>query len=136
MKTVLYQQSHCLVSYIQALNCVQLEWEGFATSEKFREACNVSLDALVKYKANKMIADNARAKIVSVEDQKWMNEVWFPKAIAAGFRFSAVVVAKDVFRDMAIKKIVNELDSSQFTAQFFDTSADAQAWIAEIEAAK
>lgn len=79
-----------------------------------------------------MIADNSKAKVVSSEDQQWMNEVWFPKAIAAGFRTSAVVAARDVFRDIAVKQIVQQLDKEMFTVQFFPSCDDAEQWIAEV----
>lgn len=133
MKVLHYDKKFCKIYYIETLKCVHLEWDGFAASEEFRDACNASLELLIKEGADKMIADNTKAKVVKNEDQQWMNEVWFPKAFGAGFRTSAVVVAKDIFRDMSVKKIVNDLDKNKFTVQFFPTYAEAETWIKEVE---
>lgn len=136
MKELLYDKPYCKIYYLSDLKCVHLDWDGYATSEKFRDACNFSLELLSSKKADKMIADNTKAKIVKQEDQDWMNEDWFPRAFEAGFRTSAVVVAKDIFRDLATKKIVNELDKSLFTVQFFTTYESAEQWVVEVEKAK
>lgn len=77
------------------------------------------------------MADNTQAKVVLPEDQEWMNQVWFPKAFKEGFRISAVVVAENIFRDMAVKKIVNDLDKSKFCVQFFNKLVEAYEWLAE-----
>lgn len=133
MKVLSYNQKYCKIHYISESNCVHLDWEGYTTSEQFRDACNASLELLIKHRADKMIADNTKAKIVKGEDQQWMNDEWFPKAFAAGFRTSAVVVSTDIFRDMAVKKIVNGLDKNQFTVQFFTSLEEAKIWIQEVE---
>jgi hypothetical protein len=127
-----YNKPHCQIAYLSSLGAVQLKWSGFASSEAFREACDFSLKLLVEYQADRMIADNTHAKIVLPEDQEWMNRVWFPKAFKGGFRTSAVVVAQDVFRDLSVKKIVNDMDMEKFEVQFFSTPAAAYDWLAQI----
>ncbi len=136
MSELHYNRPHCQIYYLSDLKCVHLNWNGYANSENFREACNFSLELLAENKADKMIADNTKAKIVKQEDQTWMNEDWFLRAFGLGFRTSAVVVAKDIFRDLSVKKIVNELDKNLFTVQFFATLEDAKQWITEVEKAK
>ncbi|MCU0438307.1 MAG: hypothetical protein MUC49_10340 [Raineya sp.] len=123
-----YNKNHCKIYYIKEIECVYLDWHGFAMSEDFREACNFSLELMVKNKSSRMIADNSKAKVVIAADRDWMNEDWFPRAIVAGFKTSAVVVAQDIFRDISVKKIVNNLDSGVFTAQFFQDYESAYHW--------
>ncbi|MCC5945871.1 MAG: hypothetical protein JJT94_13150 [Bernardetiaceae bacterium] len=133
MKVLHYDKKHCKIYYLPKENCVYLHWQGFAGSDNFREACNYSLRLLIDKQADKMIADNSEAKVVGEADMQWMQEEWFPKAFTAGFRSSAVVVAKDIFRDIATKRIVNELDKSKFTVQYFQDFDHAYEWVKSLE---
>lgn len=135
METLFFNKRYCKIYYIEESRCVHLDWDGFCNSDEFREACNASLSLLIEKGADKMIADNTKAKVLKSEDQQWMNDIWFPKAFAAGFHTSAVVVSKDIFRDMAVKKIVNDMDKDKFTVHFFDNYEQALIWIKEVEQA-
>lgn len=126
---VVYNQRHCIVTVHPAPLCVRLEWHGYARSDEFREACNASLEAMSKAGATAMVADNSQAKVVGDPDIAWMQTDWFPRAFSAGFRLSAVVVAKDVFRQMALKAIDNKLDKTQLNVRYFDDNEQAFAWL-------
>jgi hypothetical protein len=125
----LYDQKWCKIYYHADVPCIRLEWTGFALSHQFREACDKALALLVEKKCSMMIADNTNAKVVANDDQKWMNEVWFPSAYAQGYRGSAVIVAQDIFRDLAVKNIVNEMDKGKFIVQFFSDLPSAIDWL-------
>ncbi|MEM9981793.1 MAG: hypothetical protein AAF734_04795, partial [Bacteroidota bacterium] len=70
------------------------------------------------------------------KDQNWMQEDWFPRAFAVGFRRSAVVVAADIFRDISVKNIVNRINNQQFEVQYFTTLEAAKGWIAPLGSPK
>jgi len=124
-----YDEPWCKVYYLDDLACVHLDWHGFAEDVEFQEACYVALDLLKERKLSKMIADNTDAKVVSIANQNWLNEVWFPKAYKEGYRTSAVVVSKDLFNEVAVKKIVNDMDEGLFTVRFFPNLDDAKDWL-------
>ena len=129
MTNIIYDKKWCRIYYYKEYNCVLIDWIGYATSKQFREACNVSLQYIIEKKVDKIIADNSKAAVVKNEDQDWMNEVWFPKALEAGFLFSAVVVAKNIFREISIKNIVNKINDINFTVNFFENQKEALDWI-------
>lgn len=130
--TLEYDKKYCKIYYYQELNCVCLQWQGFAQVEEFQEACDFSLDLLIKYNASKMIADNTNAKVVSPENQEWLTQTWFPKAYTKGYRTSAVIVSKDLFNEITVKKIVNQMDAGKFEVQFFKNMEDAKSWLASL----
>lgn len=127
---ITYDQPWCKVFYMPDLETVVLEWHGFASSKQFREACDASLELLAAKSAKLMLADNRMAKVVLAEDQKWMNEEWFPRAYSLGYRGSAVLVGEDLFRDVSVKNIVHDMEEGKFRVQFFDTKAKALDWLA------
>lgn len=128
-----YDKKWCKVSYNEDVPCVQLDWFGFVTGEKFREACNAALALLKEKSATKMIANNSEAKLVSLEDQKWMNEEWFPQAYEAGYRTSAVVESENIFNEVAVKNIVNKMENGKFTVQYFHSLERAKEWLKEFK---
>ena len=50
------------------------------------------IDLLKQHKATKWLSDNRDLKPHSEEDGKWVNEDWLPRAIAAGWKYWALVV--------------------------------------------
>ena len=127
-----YDKKWCKISYLEEASVVMLQWFGFASSEQFKEACNTSLELLIQKRSSKMIADNRESKVVGPGDQKWMNEEWFPKAYEKGYRASAVIVGQDLFNQVAVKRIVNEMDKGMFTVQFFTNLEDGKYWLKDL----
>jgi hypothetical protein len=127
---ILYNRPWCKIHLLKDIPCLHLQWKGFAPSNKFREACNVALEMLEKYKLQTMIADNREAKAIHPDDQAWMTEHWFPRAYDKGYRGSAVLVSENVFRDVAVRHIVNEMDRGKFIVQYFTTLDAAKEWLA------
>jgi hypothetical protein len=103
-----------------------------AKSEGFIEACEYSLNLMIEKNIYKMIADNLKVSVVTRENQSWLAENWFPRAIASGFRFSAVVVPDDEFIKYTVKKIESRINNNLFTAQYFNSVDDAKVWLASL----
>lgn len=127
-----YDKKWCKIYYYEDLGCVHLDWNGFTKSHQFQEACDFSLELLQEKKVSKMIADNTKSKVVSIEDQDWLTEDWFPRAYKVGYRTSAVVVSTDVFNKVAVKNIVNKMDTGMFTVQYFESLDKAKVWIKKL----
>src|SRR4051812_2371276 len=50
------------------------------------------VDLLKKHSATKWLSDNREIEPHDEEDGKWVNESWLPRAIAAGWKYWALVV--------------------------------------------
>ncbi len=127
--TLEYDKPKCKIYHHKNINTVVLEWSGYASHEEFVEACDFSLELMVKKESSKMIANNLKAEVVSPRNQDWLTTIWFPKAYAQGYRTSAVLVSKSVFNQITVKQIVNKLDKGKFTVQFFTNLQDATEWL-------
>ena len=124
-----YNQKWCKIYFHEDIPCVHLDWNGFARPKEFKEACDASLELLKDKKTSKMIADNSKAKIVSIENQTWLTDDWFARAYEEGYRTSAVVVSTNIFTDVAVKNIVSQMDEGKFTVQYFDDLNKAKEWL-------
>lgn len=128
-----YNRKWCKVYYLEDIPCVCLEWNGFTQGRYFREACNAALQLLKEKQANKMLADNRRGKIVSLEDQRWLTDEWFTEAYNAGYRTSAVVESENLFNEVTVKNIVNQMEGGKFTAQYFQNIDKAKQWLKDFK---
>ncbi len=128
-----FDTAFCKIFYYDDIKTVHIEWGKFAKKEQFIEACNFSLELMSKNNASKMIADNSNAAVVAVENQNWLTENWFPRALEKGFRYSAVVLSNDAFIKYAVKKIENKINNKLFIVQYFDSVDNAKAWLASVD---
>lgn len=127
--TLEYDKPKCKIYHHQTINTVVLEWSGHCSHEEFIEACDFSLELMVRNKGSKMIANNLKSEVVTPRNQEWLTSIWFPKAYIQGYRTSAILVSKSVFNQITVKQIVNKMDKDKFTVQFFTNLQDATEWL-------
>ncbi|RTQ48542.1 hypothetical protein EJV47_16350 [Hymenobacter gummosus] len=66
----------------------------------------------------------------SVEEQRWIAEQWLPRAVQeAGYRFGAVVVARDVLTRLATAYVTTHVQGLPLVYRSFETEAEAEAWL-------
>ena len=51
----------------------------------------------------------------------------------SGIRTAAVVMSKDIFNQIAVKKIGEDMTDNSYTMHFFDDLEEAKAWLKEYE---
>lgn len=127
-----YDTEWCKIYYIEDIPCVHLDWLGFAKPTEFREACDTALNLLEKTLVSKMLVDNSKAKIISPENQKWFTEDWMARAYEKGYRTSAIIVSSNIFNEVSVNRIVDQLDDHKFTIKYFDQQEKARKWLKEL----
>ncbi|MBN2656836.1 MAG: hypothetical protein JXR86_07230 [Spirochaetales bacterium] len=125
----LYENAHVRIFYKEELNAIYIKWIGFTPSGEFREACDRALIEMEKRKLSKMIADNRESKAVAPEDQRWLSEQWFPRAINSGFRHSAVLVSRSSLNRFATDRIREDVNGKNFEARDFHDLESAGQWL-------
>ncbi|MFH2074831.1 MAG: hypothetical protein ABIJ57_05720 [Pseudomonadota bacterium] len=129
---LIYTSPHAKITYEAEIQALHLEWSGFTPSREFRQVIEISLSELKERDLYKMIADNRSAKAVDPGDQKWLTEDWFPRAIAAGFRYSAVIVSGSALNLYASDTISHDVISNLFRAQNFTNLEEAREWLSSL----
>ena len=128
----IFSNDFCKIFYESKNRYLHIKWFGFPRSIDFREACNMAIDLMVKYKTWKFLTDNRDAKVFSVSDQKWLNSEWLPNAIKAGYTCSATLTNDDIFVKTAIKNIANKRDQNIITTKLFTNEDEAIAWLKSV----
>ena len=128
-----FLSDECDIFYNEDLHIVQSVWKGvYAEGETLRKIFNELIHALESKKASIIIADAREMLIINQNDQQWTINDWYPRAIAAGFRYQGLILSKDTFNELTVKRISKEYDEALITTQYFNSPSDALDWVREI----
>ena len=114
------------------LNCVVMEWDGYATSKQFKQGTELMLNTLIQNSCSKVLADIKDMKIIAMEDQQWLNEEFLPRATSFGFKAIAIVKPDYYFNQVAVETISYKVDKDKLTINFFDNIEEARNWLNKI----
>ena len=133
---IIFSSDECDIFYNTNLHIVQTFWKGvYVNDEPFRRILDEIINALELKKASIIIADAREMYVISPNDQEWILNSWYPRAVKAGFRYQGLILNKDTFSELAVKTISNQYDSSTVTTQYFNSPSDALEWVKEIQEA-
>jgi hypothetical protein len=108
---------------------VIMDWDGYATSEQFREGTETMLNILIENRFNKVLADVKDMVLIGMDDQKWMETSFLPRAIRFGFKACAIVRPNSYFNKVAVETISFKVDQEKLQINFFETFDEAKAWL-------
>jgi hypothetical protein len=80
-------------------------------------------------KTGRWLADLRNLGPIAPDDQQWSNEDWFPRAIAGGVRWMALVAPKRVVAKMAVWTIMSKVADRSLVTAYFDELPAAREWL-------
>jgi hypothetical protein len=101
----------------------------FVYGKEFREFLMTGNDLLRKHQARKWLSDDRANTVLSAEDTEWGKVNWFPAAIAAGWKYWAIVRPKKVLAQMGMERLVAEYAEAGVTAKFTSDPDEAMTWL-------
>jgi hypothetical protein len=111
---------------------VFVKWKAWANSTEYRAAQEVVIDALRENHASRNLIDSKDSKVVSGEDQKWLVENWMPRAVAAGRRWTAIVLPTSPLGRTIAENIDRYQKSPSIKVEHFETVVEAAAWLSTV----
>jgi len=108
---------------------VLVEWQGWANPSEFAALLEAEIVALRKHKGSLMLADCRRQKGLSAADQVRANEVWLPRALAAGLKRFAVVLPSSGLAAANLKERLGRVRAGTLEVTYFPTPEEARAWL-------
>ena len=120
----------CDIFYNKDLKAVHTVWKGiYSSGAEFRKILDEIINLMSLKKTSAVIADARNMKVISGDDQQWIVNDWYPRAIAAGFKYEALVVTENTFNELTIKKIVDVYDEQKVKTEYFTSFDDAGEWV-------
>ncbi len=116
------------VYFDEVAGIVVMEWNGYATTEQFRNGTELMLNELIRNKCSKVLANVKSMTLISSEDQKWLQELFLPRAIHFGFGALAILKPDSYFNKVAVEAISDKI-SKELKIGFFDDAESAVNWL-------
>jgi hypothetical protein len=101
----------------------------FFFGQTFREIWNAQIDAFLKFKVRKVLADDTAVKAWSKEDQDWAAANWFPRAVQSGWKYWAIILPPNITGSASIKKLIEHYSSLGIQTKVFSSPADGKKWL-------
>ncbi len=117
------------VNYYSEAGIIHHEWKKFCFGEDFRKLMLMSTNFLKEHKGTKWLSDDRNFSVMTPEDKKWGQDVWWPETKKAGWRFWAIVLPEKAIGKMSIKQLIQEYSAGGITAQVFDDTDKAMDWL-------
>lgn len=112
-----------------ALEVVVMEWKGYATTAQFREGTELMLNILIENKCSKVLADIRHMTLIAMEDQKWLERDFLPRAIRFGFKRIAMITPTSYFNKIAVENVSYKIEKEKLNIHFFDRIEQGVEWL-------
>jgi SpoIIAA-like len=110
-------------------SAVYTEWHGWANPAEFKAVLEAGLAAMKEHRGSRGLSDTRLQKAIQQSDQEWIDRDWFPRAVAAGLKRVAVVVAQSVLVQMNIERVLKTAPSARLEVEHFATVDAARQWL-------
>lgn len=117
------------IYFDKELDSVVMIWKGYSTSDQFREGTELMLNELISNGSSKVLADLREMILIGMDDQKWLEARFLPRAINFGFRQIAIISPNSYFNRIAVESVSYKVDKEKISIQFFDSREEAVRWL-------
>jgi hypothetical protein len=123
---------YVLVSWDGEGPWVFIKWKAWANSREYRAAQEAVIVALRENHGSRNLIDSTDSRVVSDADQQWLIEDWIPRAMAAGRRWTAIVLPKSALGRTITENIDKHPGSNLAKVEHFQTVEEAAAWLSTV----
>ena len=129
VRTIIDCEQFCLV-YHDESKIIHHQYRKFMYGECFRECLMKGVELMEQTRATKWLSDDRNTSALPKEDFEWSTTIWRPRAIAAGWRYWALVLPEKVTGQMTFRKILDEFyGDSPVTYELFNDPDEAMTWL-------
>jgi hypothetical protein len=126
-----YLHIHCSLQE----RLIHLHWKGHARSEEYRSGLELALDFVAKHGINYWLADLRTMTAILQADEKWANEVWFPRLFNTNLEKMAILRSQDYFNQTSVQRSFTAVNGKlTFKVAWFPESQEALDWLFRSEA--
>ena len=128
---LVFNSDYALIQYYPEAKIVHHILLKPIAGETFRNVLQAGLDTMQQYSADKWLSDDRVNAGISAEDEAWSTTVWRPQAVAAGWKFWALVVPDTLEARADMTYIVTHMPQWGVRVMLFTKTEDALEWLAQ-----
>jgi hypothetical protein len=135
---VYLDSSFLKIDWDKDLKCVSMEYKDvFVAGEEYRGVLRKVLDLVEEKRCSRLLADGRKMKIITPEDQAWVEKDWLPRSKRAGLRYSALILPKSVVSTLAVNRIMERFTANggkevEIIRAYFEDVPSARAWLRSV----
>jgi hypothetical protein len=118
-----------IVKWDAEARAVHTEWHGWANPTEFKAVLEAGLSAMKEHRGSRGLSDTRLQKAIQQSDQEWIDRDWFPRAMGAGLKRVAIVVAQSVLVQMNIERVLKTAPTAKLEVEHFGTVDAARTWL-------
>ncbi len=130
--TTIMENDHITLYYHHDKQMVHHIYKPGIGGQTFKDGLLNGLEWMKKHKAVKWLSDNHLIEGHSDEESQWVNDVWLPKAIAAGWKYWALVVPSSVKGRMNMNEFMEMFFEKGVRVMVFTEPDEAMEWLETI----
>lgn len=96
----------------------------------FRDVLNAGLEVFQEFGANKWLSDDRRAAQIPDIDMEWARTDWFPRVVAQGWKYWALVLPREVDSIKTMRATVHQWRAAGLMVMYFTDPKPALTWLA------
>jgi hypothetical protein len=116
------------VTWDATWNVVHIEAKGWADTAESHAVLDSAIRAMTDHQGSRWLFDGRDMKAIKQSDQRWITDVWLPRALAAGLRVAAIVIPKS---GSAMKNIddMAKAAEDEVEVRYFSSVEKARQWL-------
>jgi hypothetical protein len=123
----------CSIRLDKVTHCILVVWKQYATQAQFRYI-HVNLLALIReHHISKILGDDTALPTILSEDQVWVIDEWFPRAVECGLRFAASKRPDSYFGKLSVNHIQTAAPAG-LKCRSFERLDEAREWLEKVAA--
>jgi hypothetical protein len=130
----LFEEKYGTLEYDSTVPCITATFNGFMSSDQFRNFLNKGLDHLIEKKQSHpkilWLADTRKHVVQPDKDTKWVADEWNPRALKGGIHHVAFVLPENVFGNASVKRYADNTlqKKDEMVVQMFGDVKAAKDW--------
>ena len=130
MSTVtIFDNEHAALWFHPEAGVVHHQFKTYMRDADFRNVLNQGLELLKQHAATKWLSDDRANSALGDEDTKWAQTDWFPRVLAAGWEYWAIVLPDNVIGQMNMKRFIDQYAEAGITVRVFSDPEEALDWL-------
>lgn len=126
---IYYDEPWLTVHWEEPLQAVWMQWKRYVEGNDYRAGLDAGVSLIREKNASRWLADLRHLGPVRQEDQQWTNTDWFPRAVAAGVRYMALVAPRAAVSRLSVRQIMSRVNDVNLITAHFDELEPARAWL-------
>lgn len=127
------ENEHITMFYYPDTKIVHHIYQPTIGGDALKEGLNFGVDLLKQHNAEKWLSDNRKSDAHTDEETEWINTVWLPNAIKAGWKYWALVVPDSFLARVNQIEFVEAFFEMGVWVQVFVDPDEAMEWLTTAE---